>query len=75
MSNNMLDDAIIQEVLNEVNAFTGASKQSTIGFINLFSIAMRKLMEDYKNKSLMIQDQQKHIVNLEKELEILKGKS
>ena len=79
MNGNPMDDQVVQDVLNEVNTFTGSMNQSRIEFVNLFSVAMRKLVEDYKNRGLMIQDQQKtieklkeHITTLEKELNVLR---
>jgi len=75
MSNNMIEDTLIQDVLNEVNAFTGSMNQSRIGFVNLFSVAMKKLMDDYKAWGLLIEKLKERVANLEKELEILREKS
>ena len=75
MSNNMIEDTLIQDVLNEVNTFTGSMNQLRIGFVNLFSVAMKKLMDDYKARGLLIEKLKERVANLEKELEILREKS
>lgn len=75
MNGNPVDDQIIQEIIQEVNGFTAAINQTRIGFVALFAQVMNKLSNDYKNRGLIIQNQQMQITNMEKELETLRGKS
>ncbi len=76
---NQQDEQLINGVVQEVQGFVTMLNQVRVGFSAVFSNVMERMVTEYRNKTIIIQDQQKtieeqrlQIASLEKELDIIR---